>query len=62
MLTSEDGFAVLNYEYYPSGFAHRGWQLGVSAGLRREDEGGSFGDNGDTKTAPAAMVSVGYKF
>ncbi|MFC1519184.1 MULTISPECIES: hypothetical protein [unclassified Shewanella] len=61
-LTSEDGFAVINYEYYPSGFAQSGWQFGVSAGLRREDEGGSFGDHGDTKTDPAAMISVGYKF
>ncbi|MBM7070945.1 hypothetical protein JQC92_02665 [Shewanella sp. 202IG2-18] len=62
VLTSEDGFAVLAYEFYPKGFKDGGWQFGVSGGMRREDESGSFGKVGKTKSEPAVMVSIGYKF
>ena len=62
VLTSEDGFAVLTYEYYPKGFTDGGWQFGVSGGVRREDEGGSFGNVGKTVTEPTGMISLGYKF
>ncbi|GIU50343.1 hypothetical protein TUM4438_35960 [Shewanella sairae] len=62
VLTSEDGFAVLTYEYYPKGFTDGGWQFGVSGGVRREDDGGSFGNVGKTATEPTGMISLGYKF
>ncbi len=62
VLTSEDGFAMIVYEFYPSGFDASGWQLGISSGLRREDESSFFARRGDTETKFALMFSAGYKF
>jgi hypothetical protein len=67
VLTSENGFAVIVYEFYPSGFDANGWQLGVSSGLRREDsfssvEGSIFPNKSGSKTKLALMFSAGYKF
>ena len=62
VLSSENGFAVIVYEFYPSGFDTSGWQLGISTGLRTEDDGGFFSDSGSNKTKLALMFSVGYKF
>ena len=36
VLTSEDGFAALTYNYYTQGVDSPGWTWGASAGVRRK--------------------------
>jgi hypothetical protein len=62
VLTSEDGFAVLTYNYHFTGLENPGWVIGVSAGVRREDSGGLYSDSGDSLTQGAFMLELGYKF
>jgi hypothetical protein len=61
-LTSEDGFAVLVYNYHFDGMHKAGWKLGVSAGLRRQDSASFFGSAGDSVSQTALSIELGYKF
>ncbi|MBU1310496.1 MAG: hypothetical protein KKE30_13320 [Gammaproteobacteria bacterium] len=60
--TAEDGFLVATYQYYPSGFAKAGWRLGLSAGVRREDEASFFADLGERQTKGVIAFEMGYQF
>lgn len=60
--TAEDGFLVATYQYYPSGFANSGWRLGLSAGVRREDEASFFADLGERQTKGVIAFEMGYQF
>ena len=61
-LSSEDGFALFTYNYHFTAQDISGWQLGVSAGVRREDEGSFFSNVGKTSTKGAVFIDVSYKF
>lgn len=61
-LTSEDGFALLTYNYHLSNIENSGLQLGISAGVRREDDFGFFGDSGETSSKFVVAVDISYKF
>ncbi|NKC21316.1 MULTISPECIES: hypothetical protein [Pseudoalteromonas] len=61
-ITSEKGFAALTYNYFTQGADKPGWTWGGSAGVRREDEGGSFANIGDTDTKALVGLHLGYRF
>ncbi len=61
-LTSEKGFALMTYNYFPSGASNSGWTLGISAGVRREDKGGSYAALSETDTFFAGGIHFGYQF
>jgi hypothetical protein len=61
-LTSEDGFAVLTYNYHAKGMTQPGWKLGLSLGTRREDSASFFGDSGKSTTQTAVSFDLAYRF
>jgi len=61
-ITSEDGFAVISYNYYFSDIDSNGWILGVSGGIRQEDEGSFFANKGTTKSKGALSIELSYQF
>lgn len=61
-LASEDGFALLTYNYHFTAQEMSGWQLGVSAGVRREDEASFFGSSGEASSKAAFSIDLSYKF
>ena len=62
VLTSEKGFALMTYNYYSAGANNSGWVVGLSAGVRREDKGGSYADLSSTDTFFAGGINIGYQF
>ncbi len=62
VLSSEKGFTALSYQYYASGVQNRGWVLGSSLGLRRQDEGRFFGSYGKVETKALFGIDIGYRF
>lgn len=62
VLTSEDGFAALTYNYYSNGVAHPGWTMGASAGVRREDDAGLFGKRDEVRSKGLFGLHLGYRF
>lgn len=61
-LSAEDGFLHFTYNYHFNELALNGFQIGVSAGIRREDEAGFLGDRGPTNSYNSLGISVAYKF
>lgn len=61
-LTAEAGFLVAGYQFHPEGFSKTGMRLGFSAGLRREDEGGWWADQGKKSNEAAVALELGYQF
>jgi hypothetical protein len=62
VFTSEDGFALLTYNYHKSGFDKAGLVIGLSAGVRKQDSASFFANLNDSKRYAVAMINVGYKF
>ncbi|MEI5637781.1 MULTISPECIES: hypothetical protein [unclassified Pseudoalteromonas] len=62
VLTSEDGFAALTYNYYTQGVDSPSWTWGASAGVRREDDAGLFGRRDEIKTKALFGIHFGYQF
>ena len=62
VLTTEKGFALMTYNYYSAGADNSGWVVGLSAGVRREDKGGSYADLSSTDTFFAGGINIGYQF
>ena len=60
--TAESGFLVASYQFHPQGFRNSGMRWGFSAGLRREDEGGWWSEQGKPKNEAAAALEIGYQF
>lgn len=60
-LSSEDGFIVLTYEYFPNTFYNEGWRVSIEAGARRYDQG-FFSNSGVKTTTGVVSASIGYKF
>jgi hypothetical protein len=61
-LASEDGFALLTYNYHFTAQEMSGWQSGLSAGAHREDDSSFFGDTGKSSTKAAFSIDLSYKF
>lgn len=60
--TAESGFLVASYQFHPQGFRNSGMRWGFSAGLRREDEGGWWADQGKKNNEAAVALEIGYQF
>ncbi|GBL03210.1 hypothetical protein [Glaciecola sp. KUL10] len=61
-LTSENGFAVLTYNYYFTNSNESGWRIGATVGRRKEDVASFFGDFGEVKTHSAVSFDLSYLF
>lgn len=67
VLTSEEGFAAITYNYYPQGYGNKGWGFGLSAGVRRTDSdpiniSGLFGQPAETDNKGLVGINFGYTF
>ncbi|QTL35918.1 MULTISPECIES: hypothetical protein [Pseudoalteromonas] len=68
VLTSEKGFAALNYHYYAQGALQAGWTFGASVGVRRTDEREYRSDildifgTEEVKSKALVGLHIGYRF
>lgn len=61
-LTSDEGFLVAAYNYYPNAFWESGWTLGVDLGVRDAGEDCYFQYCSTRTVYPALFINLGYQF
>lgn len=62
---ADKGFAGATYNYYPSGFAARGWHFGIMAGVAREDRDYLFNPSQreeQTRSRAVAAFEIGFQY
>ncbi len=62
---ADKGFVGATYNYYPSGFAVRGWHFGLIAGVAREDRYfllTPFHSTQKTRSRAIAALEIGFQY
>lgn len=61
-ISSEQGFAALQYSYYLAGANNVGWVAGVNLGTRREDAGSFYASRAERSNKTLLGLHLGYRF